>query len=129
MLKIIARIFIILAVAGVIGGGIYLLATSSLGQTALAGYGGGGSLDGRVGFASGASGLTNSTGTTSSFTQGTAPTFPGGSGDRDLHGDQAGLASIGKNLAIIALLTAAVVFFQKTIRLVFRHHPAASASA
>jgi hypothetical protein len=124
MLRIIVRIAVILAVAGIIAGGIYLFVNSSVGQTVLASARGG--QDGQVQIAAGFNAVgNNQAGSFSGFSiQGNPGGLSGGFGGRDFGGDQAGLASIWKNLAIITMITAAVVFFQKTIKLVFRKQPA-----
>ena len=115
MLKIIARILIVLLVAGALGAGIYALGNSSAGQSLLATNGSG--FGPNPNFS--ASTSTSSTGaTTQSFQSGSRQGLGGHDGAAG-----GGLDTVAKNLGLMALITAGVVVLQKLIRLAFHRSP------
>jgi hypothetical protein len=113
MFKIIYRIIIILLVAGLVSGGIYLFFNTSAGQ-ALIQNGRSGGFEREARFAPGGNALT------SNFSDGAAfqPGPRGGFGsDGDFHGaggSPLALIDLVKNAGIIGLITIAVVLVQKT---------------
>ena len=114
MLKIIARILIVLLVAGALGAGIYALGNSSAGQSALATSGGGFGPNHNLS-------TTTSTGSTRTTTQAFQPGTRQGFGGHD-GAAGSGLDSVVKNLGLMALITAGVVVLQKLIRLAFHRN-------
>jgi hypothetical protein len=112
MFKIMVRIFFILLIASLVGGGLYFLANTSAGQALIQnGRGGGFERGERMGPGSGL---------TAGNTNGDAAFQPGprggDGGERDFHGEggsSLALLDLVKNAGIIALITAGVVLLQK----------------
>jgi len=121
MLKIIIRIIIILAVAGIVGGGLYLAVTGGLVSSALVGAGPA-NFGGAGGQGSGGPQFTGSPASGVTFA-GNVPADGNGVGGRDEQGGGAGWPTVLKNLGIIALITAGVVALQKVARLLIHRRP------
>jgi hypothetical protein len=113
MFKIMVRIFFILLIASLVGGGLYFFANTSAGQALIQnGRGGGGFERGER--------IDPGGGLTAGNTNGDAAFQPGprggGGGERDFHGEGGSpraLLDLVKNAGIIGLITAGVVLLQK----------------
>lgn len=120
--KIIVRILVVLLVAGAVAGGIYLWGNSSVTMStrALEGRPGGHEFTGDMPQMTAPGDNLLSAAPASRPQPGSGEFVRGGHGAHSEFNLGAGLAGVGKNLAIIALITLGVILVQQCIRQVTR---------